>query len=141
VAEVGDVRTSLSLASLPPEIRLVGAPTRLPSGEIEITYELINKGGGIGEVELRIDGQVLRARSGLVPPIQGLNRSRYPRISRRKDGKVPRLETVAYAAGRRGVASAPLAIAIPPAWVETRRPGRLHLLAVGISAYSDPRLR
>jgi hypothetical protein len=141
VAEVGDVRTSLRTDSLPPEIRLVGAPTRLPSGEIEITYELINKGGGIGEVELRIDGQVLRARSGLVPPIQGLNRSRYPRLSRRKDGKVPRLETVAYAAGRRGVASPPLAIAIPPAWVETRRPGRLHLLAVGISAYSDPRLR
>ncbi len=141
VAEVGDVRTSLSLASLPPAIRLVGAPMLLPSGEIEIRYQLIDQGGGIGEVELRIDGQVLRARSGLVPPIQGLYRSRYPRLSRRKDGRPPKLETVAYAAGRRGVASPPLAIAIPPAWVQARRPGRLHLLAVGISAYSDQSLR
>ncbi|MEB3254761.1 MAG: caspase family protein [Synechococcaceae cyanobacterium] len=141
VAAVGDVRTSLSLASLPPEIRLVGAPTRLTSGEIEISYQLIDKGGGIGEVELRSDGQVLRARSGLVPPIKGLYRSRYPRLSRRKDGKLPRLETVAYGAGRRGVASPPLTIPIQPSWLDTRRPGRLHLLAVGISAYTDPRPR
>ncbi|MFM9103588.1 MAG: hypothetical protein ACKOPS_20555, partial [Cyanobium sp.] len=141
VAEVGDVRTSLSIASLPPAIRLEGSPRRLPSGEIEITYQLTDQGGGIGEVELLIDGQVLRSRSGLGPSIQGLSRAVYPRITRRKDGKPPRVEVVAKAPGRRGARSQPIEVPITPALLEARKPGRLHLLAVGISAYSDPRLR
>jgi hypothetical protein len=141
VAEVGDVRTTLSTASLPPEIRLVGSPRRLASGEIEFSYHLIDKGGGIGDVELRIDGTVLRPRSGLVPAIKGVSSLRYPRISRRKDGKARKLEVVAYGAGHRGVASNPLAISVPPDWLQERRPGRLHVLAVGISAYAEPSLR
>jgi len=141
VAEVGDVRTSLSTASLPPTIRLIGSPRRLDSGEIEVTYELIDQGGGIGGVDLLIDGQVLSSRSGFTPPIQGLSRAIYPRISRRRDGTSPRVEAVARAPGRRGASSQPIPIPIPPSLLEARRPGRLHLLAVGISTYNDPRLR
>lgn len=141
VAEVGDVRTSLSTASLPPTIRLIGSPRRLDSGEIEVTYELIDQGGGIGGVDLLIDGQVLSSRSGFTPPIQGLSRAIYPRISRRRDGTSPRVEAVARAPGRRGASSQPIPIPIPPSLLEARRPGRLHLLAVGISTYNDRRLR
>jgi len=141
VAEVGDVRTSLSTASLPPTIRLIGSPRRLDSGEIEVTYELIDQGGGIGGVDLLIDGQVLSSRSGFTPPIQGLSRAIYPRISRRRDGTSPRVEAVARAPGRRGASSQPIPIPIPPSLLEARRPGRLHLLAVGISTYNDSRLR
>ena len=130
VAEVGDVRTTLSTASLPPTIRLIGSPRRLADGEIEITYELIDQGGGIGAVETRLGGAVIEGRAN--PPVVGINRRRLPLPS----GKL-RAQMVAFS--RSGVASTPLVFDVEGA--PTTEPPTLHLLAVGITAYRDGALR
>lgn len=130
VAEVGDVRTNLTTATLPPEIRLLGQPKLLPNGDMEITYELIDQGGGIGAVELRIDGAVIEGRAN--PPVQGINRRRLPLPS----GKL-RAQLVALSRG--GVASTPVMFDMEGA--PSRDLPTLHVLAVGITNYRDGALR
>jgi WD40 repeat protein len=129
VAEVGDVRTSLSTASLPPAIRLLSQRT-LPDGDIEITYELTDQGGGIGPVELKLEGAVLAGRSD--PPVGGINRRRL----RPPTGK-SRLQLLAYSRG--GVASLPVGLDLTG--TASGEPATLHLLAVGITNYRDGALR
>jgi WD40 repeat protein len=129
-AEVGDVRTSLSAASLPPELRLLGQPKLLPGGEVEITYELIDQGGGIGAVELRIDGAVIEGRAD--PPVSGINRRRL-----RPPGGKTRLQLLALSRG--GVASAPVVFDVEGA--PSAEQPTLHILAVGITNYRDGALR
>jgi hypothetical protein len=130
VARVGDVRQTLKIDALPPEIRVIGAPRLLPDGEIEITYALIDQGGGIGEVQTRLNGAVIESRSN--PPMAGINRRRLPL----PNGKV-RAQLVAFSRG--GDASVPVEFTLdaPAAAV----PPTLHLLAVGITAYRDEVLR
>jgi WD40 repeat protein len=130
VAEVGDVRTSLSVAKLPPQIRLIGRPQPLPSGEVEITYELIDRGDGIGAVETRLGQAVIEGRAN--PPVAGINRRRLALPS----GKV-RAQLVAFS--RSGVASDPVIFELEGGASST--PPTLHLLAVGITAYRDEGLR
>ena len=129
VAEVGDVRTSLSTASLPPRLRLLSQRT-LPDGDIEITYELNDQGGGLGPVELRLDGTVLEGRAD--PPVAGINRRRL----RPPVGK-SRLQLLAYS--RSGVASSPVGLDLTGS--TGAEPATLHLLAVGITNYRDGSLR
>ncbi len=130
VAEVGDVRTSLSLASLPPAIRIVGQRT-LPEGDTEITYELIDRGGGIGPVQLRLNDKLVEGRAN--PPRPGLNVHRVPLPPGRM-----KLNLTAY--GRSGlVASLPAVLELEGA-APSEAP-TLHLLAVGISAYRDKALQ
>lgn len=129
VAEVGDVRTTLSTASLPPSLRLLSQRT-LPDGDIEITYELNDQGGGLGPVELRLDGAVLEGRAD--PPVAGINRRRL----RPPVGK-SRLQLLAYS--RSGVASSPVGLDLTGS--TGAEPATLHLLAVGITNYRDGSLR
>jgi WD40 repeat protein len=130
VAEVGDVRTNLSVATLPPDLRLLGQPKLMPNGEMEITYELIDKGGGIGSVELRINGVVIEGRAN--PPVRGINKRRILLPSGKQRAQL-------VALSHRGVASAPLEFDVegaPNGEVPT-----LHLMAVGITNYRDGSLR
>jgi hypothetical protein len=129
VAEVGDVRTSLSTASLPPSLRLLSQRT-LPDGDIEITYELNDQGGGLGPVELRLDGAVLEGRAD--PPVAGINRRRL-----RPPAGRSRLQLLAYS--RSGVASTPVGLDLTG--TASGEPATLHLLAVGITNYRDGSLR
>jgi WD40 repeat protein len=129
VAEVGDVRTSLSTASLPPSLRLLSQRS-LPDGDIEITYELNDQGGGLGPVELRLDGAVLEGRAD--PPVAGINRRRL-----RPPAGRSRLQLLAYS--RSGVASTPVGLDLTA--TASGEPATLHLLAVGITNYRDGSLR
>ena len=129
VAELGDVRTSLSTASLPPSLRLLSQRT-LPDGDIEITYELNDQGGGLGPVELRLDGAVLEGRAD--PPVAGINRRRL-----RPPAGRSRLQLLAYS--RSGVASTPVGLDLTA--TASGEPATLHLLAVGITNYRDGSLR
>ena len=130
VAKVGDVRQLLKPSALPPEIRLISTPQRLASGEVEITYELVDRGGGIGPVELRLNGAVIEGRAN--PPVAGINRTRLalPRV------KVPAELRVL---SRSGVASLPVTFEIEGATAP--EPPTLHVLAVGVTAYRDSTLR
>jgi hypothetical protein len=130
VAQVGDVRQLLRATALPPQIGLVGTPQRLATGEIEITYELIDQGGGIGGLQTRLNGAVIEGRAN--PPVAGINRRRLPLPS----GKV-RGQLVAFSRGN--VASAPVLFELEGA--PSTAPPTLHLLAVGITAYRDSLLR
>jgi len=129
VVEVGDVRTSLSTATLPPRLRLLSQRT-LPDGDLEITYELTDQGGGIGPVELKLECAVLAGRSD--PPVGGINRRRL----RPPAGK-SRLQLLAYSRG--GVASLPVGLDLTG--TASSEPATLHLLAVGITNYRDGALR
>ena len=130
VEQVGDVRKVLRMASLPPEIRLIGGPKRQPSGEAEISFELIDKGGGIGRVETRLNGAVIEGRAN--PPVVGTNRIRLSM----PDGK---LKVTLAAFSRSGVSSAPVVFELEGAPSSTS--ATLHLLAVGITNYRDSALR
>jgi hypothetical protein len=130
VAQVGDVRQLLKPSALPPEIRLIGTPQRLASGEIEITYELVDRGGGIGPVELRLNGAVIEGRAN--PPVAGINRTRLALPS----GKA-RAELLAYSRGT--IASLPLELDLEGP--SSSDPTTLHVLAVGVTAYRDGALR
>lgn len=129
VAAVGDVRKTLSLDSLPPRLALL-SQRLLPDGDLEITYRLENGGGGLGAVELRLNGAVLEGRAD--PPIVGINRRRL----RPPAGK-SRLQLLAYSRG--GVASEPVGLDVEGA--PDSAPTTLHVLAVGITAYRDGALR
>jgi WD40 repeat protein len=130
VARVGDVRQLLRAADLPPQIRLIGTPQRLASGEVEITYELIDRGGGIGAVETRLNGAVIEGRAN--PPVAGINRRRL---------LLPKGKVLAQLRvnGRSGVASLPVTFEIEGA--PALEPPTLHVLAVGVTAYRDTTLR
>ena len=129
VAAVGDVRQTLNSASLPPALTIL-SQRLLSDGDLEITYRLEDRGGGIGPVELRLDGAVLEGRTN--PPVAGINRSRLPPPSNKA-----RLELLAYSRGL--VASQPVGLDVEGA--ASGEPTTLHLLAVGITAYRDGALR
>jgi len=129
VAEVGDIRASLSIASQPPHLHMLSYRT-LANGDIEISYELNDQGGGLGHVEIRLDDAVLEGRAD--PPVAGINRRRL----RPPSGK-SRLQLLAYS--RSGVASTPIRIDL--AGTKSTEPATLHLLAVGITNYRDGSLR
>ena len=130
VAAVGDVRQTLRAASLPPALTIL-SQRLLSDGDLEITYRLEDRGGGIGPVELRLDGAVLEGRAN--PPVAGINRHRLPPPS----GKA-RLQLLAYSRGGL-VASQPVGLDVKGA--ASSEPTTLHLLAVGITAYRDGALR
>lgn len=129
VAAVGDVRKNLNSSSLPPALTIL-SQRLLPDGDLEITYRLDDRGGGIGPVELRLNGAVLEGRAN--PPVAGINRHRLPPPS----GKA-RLQLLAYSRGL--VASQPVGLDVKGA--ASSEPTTLHLLAVGITAYRDGALR
>lgn len=137
VNQVGDVRELLRATALPPQIRLIGPPQRLPSGEVEITYELIDRGGGFEKVELRLsnpndpNGALIEGRSN--PPVAGINRTRLA-----LPGGKTRARLLAYSRGG-AIASDPLVLDLEgPTRTE---PTTLHVLAVGVTAYRDSSLR
>ncbi|MFM7642325.1 MAG: hypothetical protein ACKO45_12355, partial [Cyanobium sp.] len=130
VAEVGDVRTSISTASLPPVIQIVGQRT-LPDGKIKINYVLIDRGGGIGAVQIRLNGAEIKGPAN--PPRPGLN-----------------TQTVALPPGRTkltinafGVSGhiASTADQLLVASAAHSEPPTLHIVAVGITNYRDQDLR
>ena len=130
MAAVGDVLQTLRAASLPPALTIL-SQRLLSDGDLEITYRLEDRGGGIGPVELRLDGAVLEGRAN--PPVAGINRHRLPPPS----GKA-RLQLLAYSRGGL-VASQPVGLDVKGA--ASSEPTTLHLLAVGITAYRDGALR
>ena len=127
-AQVGDVRQTLNTASVPPQLTILSQRT-LSDGDLEISYSLEDRGGGLGPVELRLDGAVLAGRSD--PPVAGINRRRL----RPPAGKT-RLQLLAYSRG--GVASLPVGLDVQG--VASGEPTTLHLLAVGITRYRDAAL-
>ena len=127
-AQVGDVRQTLNIASVPPKLTILSQRT-LSDGDLEISYSLEDRGGGFGPVELRLDGAVLAGRSD--PPVAGINRRRL----RPPAGKT-RLQLLAYSRG--GVASLPVGLDVQG--VASGEPTTLHLLAVGITKYRDASL-
>jgi WD40 repeat protein len=127
-AQVGDVRQTLNIASVPPQLTILSQRT-LSDGDLEISYRLEDRGGGLGAVELRLDGALLAGRSD--PPVAGINRRRL----RPPAGKT-RLQLLAYSRG--GVASRPVGLDVQG--VASGEPTTLHLLAVGITKYRDASL-
>ena len=127
-AQVGDVRQTLNTASVPPQLTILSQRT-LSDGDLEISYSLEDRGGGLGPVELRLDGAVLAGRSD--PPVAGINRRRL-----RPPAGTTRLQLLAYSRG--GVASLPVERDVQG--VASGEPTTLHLLAVGITKYRDAAL-
>ncbi|MFM7548317.1 MAG: caspase domain-containing protein, partial [Cyanobacteriota bacterium] len=130
VSEVGDVRTSLSTSSLPPVVRIVSQRT-LPDGKTKINYVLIDRGGGIGAVQIRLNGAEIKGFAN--PPRPGLN-----------------TQTVALPPGRTrltinafGVSGhiASTAEQLVVASAAHSEPPTLHIVAVGITNYRDQDLR
>ncbi len=130
VARVGDVRQLLRADALPPQVRIL-SQRPLPGGEVEITYELLDRGGGIGPVELRLDGAVISGRAN--PPVAGINRHVLPLPPKNK----LKLSLTAYSRSLVGAPPAELSLA----GSGREEPPTLHLLAVGITAYRDGALR
>jgi WD40 repeat protein len=137
VAKVGDVRDLLRASALPPRVEPDNsegpAVRRLPSGEVELRFRLVDQGGGLGPIEITLNGEAIRGRQNL----QGGGRPPVVVVAPRP-GTTNQIKVAARDRGRSVLGQAwTVTIEAPAA---TRRP-RLHLLAVGVSAYQNPELR
>ncbi|MEB3168201.1 MAG: caspase family protein, partial [Synechococcaceae cyanobacterium] len=138
VARLGDVRQVLRASALPPRLRLL-SQRALPTGDIEIRYQLIDEGGGIGPLKLRLreagdpgEGREISGRAD--PPVAGITRLVLPAPPPRRKSKLRLI-----ASSRGGVSSLPVELDLQGA--DSAAPPTLHLLAVGITAYRDGSLR
>ncbi|MCS5693652.1 caspase family protein [Cyanobium sp. FGCU-6] len=136
VAEVGDVRTSLSTASLPPLVKLDGgegeAVRYLANGDVEVRFELIDRGGGIGELELRLNRARIEGRQNL----RGGNRQAV--IFTPPPGQLNKVRIAARSLNQ--VLGDAIELQLRPI-AAPATPARLHVLAVGITRYDDLGLR
>lgn len=136
VAAVGDVRTSLSIASLPPLVRLDGpegeAVRYLANGDVEVRFELIDRGGGIGDLELRLNQARIEGRQNL----RGGNR--HAVIFTPPPGQKNSVRIAARSLNQ--VLGDGLELELRPS-ATASTPARLHVLAVGITHYDDSSLR
>jgi hypothetical protein len=130
---VGDVREVLA-AGLPPRVEPDAsdgpAVRTLPNGDVEIRYRVVDRGGGVGPIEIRLNGVVIQGRQNLrVGDRPALIVS--PPPGKRK----PTLEIASRSS--RGVLGQPWRFELEAASASTTRP-TLHVMAVGITAYDNP---
>jgi hypothetical protein len=128
-AKVGDVREVLA-AGLPPEIALVSAASASVSDAYELRVRVKGRSGGVGRVEIRVNGVEVQGRAD--PPTGGM----YSQRLKLPPGEV-KVSVRVYSRGD-GLASKPVEAKVsvaPPAELPT-----LHVLAVGVSAYRDASL-
>jgi WD40 repeat protein len=139
VAEVGDVRQVLMAGRPPlvrPDTRDGEALRTLPNGDVEIRFQVLDQGGGVGDLEVRLNGVRIEARQNLrigdrpalvfTPPPRRPNQPSKPVL------------TIA-AGNSRGVLGQPLRFELTPAI--SQEPPTLHVLAVGITNYKSTVLR
>jgi WD40 repeat protein len=139
VAEVGDVRQVLMAGRPPllrPDTRDGEAMRTLPNGDVEIRFQVVDQGGGVGDLEVRLNGVRIEARQNLrigdrpalviTPPPRRPNQPSKPVL------------TIA-AANSRGVLGQPLRFELTS--TVSQEPPTLHVLAVGITNYKSTVLR
>ena len=134
VAKVGDVRQVLA-AGLPPRVepdtREGPAIRTLPNGDVEIRYRVVDQGGGVGPIEIRLNGVAIQGR-------QNLRIGDRPAVIITPQQR--RQNTVDIAANNsRSVLGPAFRFELDPTTTSARRP-TLHVLAVGIKTYDDPTL-
>jgi hypothetical protein len=135
VAEVGDVRQVLMAGRPPllrPDTRDGEAMRTLPNGDVEIRFQVVDQGGGVGDLEVRLNGVRIEARQNLrigdrpalvfTPPPRRPNQRSKPVL------------TIA-AANSRGVLGQPLRFDLTT--TISQEPPTLHVLAVGITNYKS----
>jgi WD40 repeat protein len=139
VAELGDVRQVLMAGRPPlvrPDTRNGEAVRTLPNGDLEIRFQVLDQGGGVGDLEVRLNGVRIEARQNLrigdrpalvfTPPPRRPNQPSKPVL------------TIA-AANSRGVLGQPLRFELTT--TISQEPPTLHVLAVGITNYKSKVLR
>jgi WD40 repeat protein len=104
------------------------------TAEVEIT----DRSGGIGRVEWRLNGVTVGIDQSPGVPVAG----QPVRLTRRLslDEGENEIEVVAYN-GRNLVASVPARVAVKAQVAGARKPGRLHVLAIGLNDYADASLK
>ena len=134
VQRLGDVTALLENArNLPPQIEIVSVGDTVSGEEdVEVTFRLTDLGGGVGAVQLYVNGSPVKGRQ------TGLSHgSTYTH----KFPLVPGTHKIQATAKSRGgvesVPTAPLTAIISG----PKRAGTLHILAVGVETYQDPKLR
>ena len=139
VAELGDVRQVLMAGRPPlvrPDTRNGEAVRTLPNGDLEIHFQVLDQGGGVGDLEVRLNGVRIEARQNLrigdrpalvfTPPPRRPNQPSKPVL------------TIA-AGNSRGVLGEPLRFELTT--TISQEPPTLHVLAVGITKYKSTVLR
>ncbi|MEB3351540.1 MAG: caspase family protein, partial [Cyanobacteriota bacterium] len=136
VAEVGDVRTTLRPDRLPPQVALDGPESQavryLANGDVEVRFAVIDRGGGIGDLELRLNQARIDGRQNL------RSGNRHAVIFSPPPGQKNKLRIAARSLNQ--VLGDGLELELRPR-AAGATPPRLHVLAVGITRYDDPSLR
>ena len=126
VREVGDVRQVLT-AGLRPEVTLLSDTTAESAGEYELKLKVQARSGGVGQVEIRINGAALEGRTS--PPTGGM-------LSQRLSlGPGRNVITAAVYDRANKQASEPVqaVVTVRPSGVKPT----LHVLAIGVTKYRD----
>lgn len=126
VREVGDVRQVLT-AGLRPEVTLLSDTTAESAGEYELKLKVQARSGGVGQVEIRINGAALEGRTS--PPTGGMLSQRLSLAPGRN------VITAAVYDRANKQASEPVqaVVTVQPSGVKPT----LHVLAVGVTNYRD----
>ncbi|MFM7362417.1 MAG: hypothetical protein ACKO25_11485, partial [Cyanobium sp.] len=136
VAEVGDVRTTLRPDRLPPQVALDGPESEavryLANGDVEVRFAVIDRGGGIGDLELRLNKERIDGRQNL------RSGNRHAVIFSPPPGLKSKVRIAARSLNQ--VLGDVLELELQPT-AAAATPPRLHVLAVGITRYDDPSLR
>jgi WD40 repeat protein len=135
VVEVGDVRQVL-MAGRPPLVRPDNrdgeAVRTLPNGDLEIRFQVVDQGGGVGDLEVRLNGVRIEARQNLrIGDRPALVFTPPPR----RPNQPPKPVLTIAAGNSRGVLGQPLRFELTPAISQV--PPTLHVLAVGITNYKS----
>lgn len=122
------------------------AGTSAAVDEIEVSASILDRGGGIGRVEWRVNGVTLgiesrgleRLGAGSAGPTAGAASTMTRRLALERGDN--RIEVVAYNE-KNLIASERAQVAVRWDGEKTATPPRLHVLAVGVNDYYDSRLR
>lgn len=134
VKRLGDVTALLENArNLPPQIEIVSVGDTVSGEEdVEVTFRLTDRGGGVGAVQLYVNGSPVKGRQ------TGLSHgSTYTH----KFPLAPGTHQIQATATSRGGVESPRTAPLTAIISGPKRAGTLHILAVGVETYQDPKLR
>lgn len=129
VKQVGDVRQVLA-AGLAPQIELVSPAESTSSGDYELRFRIAERRGGVGQVEIRINGKLVEGRTD--PPTGGMYSQRLSLAEGRN------VVTTALYSRDNKQASKPMRVVVNVA--PSGAKPTLHVLAVGVTGYRDAAL-
>jgi hypothetical protein len=135
LAEVGDVRELLQNA-IPPKIELAKTiPDTVGATQISVPLRIIDQGGGVGSLDVWVNGQLIEAKAGHTRDL-GISNIQVP-LPAGKTSEIVFVSRSKTLKGKGPILSAPKRVIVTSSMVKPTIKPVLRGLAIGIEKYKD----